>query len=285
MLNTSQGQGQATARVGLIGAKGRMGKSIATELWSLQQAGSGPSLAGLAVRAGDGLIGQPASDALGLAGCDAVSMSTLAALPDGLDVLIDFSSAAALADNLAFAREKQLPILIGTTGLDDQALSAIDAAAADIPVILAANTSLGINLLLDTVARLSATLPADLADIEIVEMHHGGKRDAPSGTALALGEAAAAGRGRSLAEIQKLSREGDTGIRPDGQIGFATLRGGDVAGEHTVIFATAGERIELTHRCTDRAVFARGAVRAAVWLAAKRGQPGRYTMSDVLGLV
>ncbi|MEM6903747.1 MAG: 4-hydroxy-tetrahydrodipicolinate reductase [Pseudomonadota bacterium] len=271
---------EAPITIGVIGAKGRMGRAIADELWQ----GQGPVLGGLAVRAGDVDLGVTAETALGLDGCSSVQLSTVGDLPADLDALIDFSSSAALAENLSFARQHGLPLLIGTTGLDANADMAINKAAADIPLILAANTSLGINLLLDTVRRLSAALPPDLADIEILEMHHGGKRDAPSGTALALGKAAAAGREQPLREVQKLSREGDTGIRPEGEIGFATLRGGDVAGEHTVIFATPGERIEVTHRCTDRAVFARGAVRAARWLADRKGQPGKYSMADVLGL-
>ena len=283
-MASDRADSQAPIRIGVIGAKGRMGRAIAGEVWARQQAGDAIVLGSLAVRSNDGQLGQSAETAMGLEGCSDIQLTTIDDMAADLDVLIDFSSVAALSENLAVAKQRGLPLLIGTTGLDADAEASIADAAGQIPVILAANTSLGINLLLDTVQRLSAALPPELADIEIVEMHHGGKRDAPSGTALALGKAAAAGRDRALADVQKLSREGDTGIRPEGEIGFATLRGGDVAGEHMVIFATPGERIEVTHRCTDRVVFARGAVRAALWLAERRDQPGEYTMSDVLGL-
>lgn len=197
------------------------------------------------------------------------------------DVLVDFSAPAALAANLAAARAAGTPIVIGTTGLGDAQHRAIDEAAADIAVLQTGNTSLGVALLCALVRDAARRLGTDW-DVEIVEMHHRQKVDAPSGTAMMLGEAAAAGLGAPLSEIGVVGRAGLTGARAEGTIGFASLRGGTVAGDHMVVFAGEGERIELAHRAEDRAIFARGAVKAALWL---RGQPaGRYTMDQVLGL-
>jgi 4-hydroxy-tetrahydrodipicolinate reductase len=197
------------------------------------------------------------------------------------DLLIDFSAPAALAAHLERALAEAKPILIGTTGLSPDHHAAIDAAAARIAVLQAANTSLGVNLLAHLVREAAARLGPDW-DIEIVEMHHRQKADAPSGTALLLGAAAAAGRNVELGAVAERGRDGITGPREPGHIGFAALRGGSVAGDHQLIFATEGERLELGHRAESRAIFARGALRAARWLHGK--QPGRYTMADVLGL-
>lgn len=197
------------------------------------------------------------------------------------DVLVDFTAPAALAANLADAVARAKPILVGTTGLGDEDQAAIDAAAERVAVLQAANTSLGVNLLAHLVFETAARL-GDEWDIEIVEMHHRAKVDAPSGTALLLGAAAAAGRGVDLAKVSDRGRDGMAGPRTPGHIGFAALRGGSVAGEHNVIFAADGERLELGHRAENRAIFARGAIRAALWL---HGKPaGRYAMADVLGL-
>ncbi|CAN5377669.1 4-hydroxy-tetrahydrodipicolinate reductase [soil metagenome] len=200
------------------------------------------------------------------------------ALARASDVLVDFSSPTALSAHLAAARAAKTPILIGTTGLDSSHQSMIDEAAQDIAIIQAANTSLGINLLTALIEQATARLGPDW-DIEVLEMHHRHKVDAPSGTALLLGAAAAKGRGKSLPELSRFDRDGR---RDEGSIGFASLRGGSVAGDHMVILATEGERIELGHRAEDRGIFARGAVKAALWLADKPA--GRYTMKDVLGL-
>ena len=200
---------------------------------------------------------------------------------DSADVFVDFSAPDALADNIAAAVAAGKPILIGTTGLTAAHQAAIDEAALRIPVLQAANTSLGVNLLAHLVREAAARLGADW-DIEIFEMHHRGKVDAPSGTALLLGAAAAEGRGVDLEAVSDRGRDGMTGTRRTGDIGFASLRGGTVAGEHQIIFAGEGERIELGHRAESRAIFARGAIAAALWLIGKA--PGRYTMADVLGL-
>jgi 4-hydroxy-tetrahydrodipicolinate reductase len=201
-----------------------------------------------------------------------------AALAKASDVMVDFSSPKAMASHLAAARAARTPILIGTTGLDSAHQALIDEAAQDIAIIQAANTSLGINLLTALIEQATARLGKDW-DIEVVEMHHRYKVDAPSGTALLLGAAAAKGRGKSLPELSRFDRDGP---RDEGSIGFASLRGGSVAGDHMVILATEGERIELGHRAEDRGIFARGAVKAALWLSDKPA--GRYTMADVLDL-
>lgn len=201
-----------------------------------------------------------------------------AALATISDVIVDFSSPKALAAHLDAARATRTPILIGTTGLDTSHQALIDTAAQDIAIIQAANTSLGINLLTALIEQATARLGADW-DVEVLEMHHRFKVDAPSGTALLLGAAAAKGRGKSLPELSRFERDGP---RDEGSIGFASLRGGSVAGDHMVILATEGERIELGHRAEDRGIFARGAVKAALWLAGKPA--GRYTMAHVLGL-
>jgi 4-hydroxy-tetrahydrodipicolinate reductase len=239
--------------IGIFGSQGRMGQAIAAITPEL-----GAQLAG-----GADIGDDPA------------------AVARKADVLVDFSSPAALEAHLAAARAAWTPIVIGTTGLGPVHHQLIDAAAAEIPVLQTGNTSLGIGLLARLVREAALRLDPEW-DIEIVEMHHRNKVDAPSGTALMLGEAAARGRGTSLAEAGVPARAGLTGARAPGTIGMASLRGGSVVGDHSVIFATAGERIELTHRADDRAVFARGAVQAALWLAGQ--QAGRYTMDQVLAV-
>jgi 4-hydroxy-tetrahydrodipicolinate reductase len=197
------------------------------------------------------------------------------------DVLIDFSTPGALKDNLEDCMVARKPIVIGTTGLEEAHHHMIDAASHSIPVLQTGNMSLGVNLLSVLVEEAARRLGHDW-DIEIVEMHHRHKIDAPSGTALLLGEAAARGRGIDLALHSERGRDGITGARKHGVIGFAALRGGSVAGDHQVILATEGERIEIGHRAENRSIFARGAIKAALWLAAQ--STGRYDMKSVLGL-
>uniref|UniRef100_UPI003340C28B 4-hydroxy-tetrahydrodipicolinate reductase n=1 Tax=Sphingomonas sp. TaxID=28214 RepID=UPI003340C28B len=203
------------------------------------------------------------------------------ALAHDAAVLIDFSTPAALERTLAAARAARTPILIGTTGLSTTHHALIDAAAGEIAVLQTGNVSLGVTLLAKLVRDAAARLGPDW-DIEIAEMHHRHKVDAPSGTALLLGEAAAAGRGITLAEAKVADRAGLTGARSEGTIGFASMRGGSVAGDHLVIFAGEGERIEIGHRAENRAIFARGAITAALWLVGKPA--GRYGMEQVLGV-
>lgn len=197
------------------------------------------------------------------------------------EVAVDFSAPAGLAGNLAAAKAAGIPLVIGTTGLEAEHFAAIESAAKAIPVLQTGNTSLGVTLLAHLVREAAAKLGPQW-DIEVLEMHHRGKIDAPSGTAKLLGEAAAEGRGIDLASSQEVGRDGNTGARSEGAIGFASLRGGTVAGEHSVILAGPEERLTLSHSAESRMIFARGAVKAASWLIGR--EPGRYTMTDVLGL-
>jgi 4-hydroxy-tetrahydrodipicolinate reductase len=238
--------------IGIYGSLGRMGQAIAAAAPDM-----GARLAG----------GADSQD----------DPATIAKLSD---VLVDFSAVQALEAHLTAAIATRTPIVIGTTGLSPRHHVLIDQAAGEIAVLQTGNTSIGIGLLQRLVREAAAQLGPDW-DIEIVEMHHRHKADAPSGTALMLGHAAAAGMGTTLAEAEVVGRAGLTGPRASGTIGLAALRGGSVVGDHSVVFATQGERIELTHRADDRAIFARGAVRAALWLAGKPA--GRYTMDQVLG--
>ncbi len=239
--------------IGIIGSAGRMGQALAAAA-----ADAGLSVAGGIDQGGDPI-----------------------ALAKASDVLIDFSSPKALVANLGAAVAAGKPILIGTTGLDADHHRSIDDAANHVAVLQTGNTSLGVTLLARLVQEAAARLGNDW-DIEIVEMHHRMKVDAPSGTALLLGEAAARGRGIKLEDHSERGRDGHTGARAPGAIGFAALRGGTVAGDHSVIFAADNERIELVHRAENRAIFAKGAVRAADWLT--RQPAGRYNMDQVLGL-
>jgi 4-hydroxy-tetrahydrodipicolinate reductase len=195
-----------------------------------------------------------------------------------ISVLLDFSHAEAFDAAVALAMGHRLALVSGTTGLDEHQQSLLDQAARHIPVLWAPNFSLGVALLEHLAEIASAKLGAGF-DAEIVEAHHRRKRDAPSGTALALGRAVARGRGAVLEHVAAFTRHGETGVRPDSEIGFAVVRGGDIVGEHTVIFAGKGERLELTHRATNRDVFAAGALRAACWIAGK--PPGRYWLADI----
>jgi 4-hydroxy-tetrahydrodipicolinate reductase len=200
----------------------------------------------------------------------------------GVDVVIDFSTAAATAGLLLRPALAGRAVVIGTTGLSADTERVLSDAARHAAVLTAANFSIGVNLLLGLTERVAAALEADNWDIEVVEAHHRRKTDAPSGTALALARAAAAGRGVDLDAVRRDGRSGDTGARPDGQIGLHAVRGGGVVGEHTVMFIGERERIELRHDALDRALFAEGALRAARWMAGRA--PGRYSMQDVLGL-
>ncbi len=237
--------------IGIIGSAGRMGAALVDAIEAAGQTHAG------GVDQGD----------------------DLAALIAASDVLVDFSSPHALEATLDACVAAGKPIVIGTTGLEERHHFLIDDAARDIAVLQTGNTSLGVNMLAALVAQ-AATQLGDDWDIEIVEMHHRHKVDAPSGTALLLGEAAAKGRGIDLKTNSERGRDGITGARGKGTIGFASLRGGSVAGDHNVIFASDNERIELTHRAESRAVFASGAIKAAIWLS-EQG-PGRYSMNQFL---
>ena len=240
-------------RFGVIGHKGRMGEALAAAIRE----------AGHVLQVGVDEGGNPEPLAV------------------QCDCLVDFSAPHALANNLAAARAANIPILIGTTGLQEEHFVILADAAKAIPVLQTGNFSLGVTLLAHLVREAASRLGPDW-DIEVLEMHHRMKVDAPSGTAKLLGEAAAEARGIALYDNMESGRHGHTGARSEGAIGFATLRGGSVAGDHSVIFAGPSERITLAHSAEDRVIFARGAVKAAEWL---HGKPaGRYRMEDVLGL-
>jgi 4-hydroxy-tetrahydrodipicolinate reductase len=241
------------ARIGIIGSEGRMGHALVRAI-----AAAGHDLAGGVDKGGD-----------------------VASLADHSDVLLDFSAPFAVEANLHAAIGAGIPILIGTTGLEDLHHAAIDAASRAIAVLQTGNTSLGVTLLAHLVREAASRLGPEW-DIEVLEMHHRMKVDAPSGTALLLGQAAAEGRGIVLGDKSERGRDGQTGAREPGAIGFASLRGGTVAGDHTVIFAGEQERLTLAHHAEDRMIFAHGAVRGAAWLIGQA--PGRYTMPQVLGL-
>jgi 4-hydroxy-tetrahydrodipicolinate reductase len=264
-------------RIGIAGCAGRMGRMLMQTVLATD----GASLAGGIERPGHGAIGADLGTLAGTAATGMAAGEDPALLFEASDAVIDFSSPAAVLEHARLAAEHACALVVGTTGLEASHRHALAAAADHVPVVVAANMSVGVTLLLGLTRRVAQVLSPDY-DIEIVEMHHRHKVDAPSGTALALGAAAADGRGIELADASVRVRDGHTGPRPAGSIGFATLRGGDVVGEHTVIFAAEGERIELTHRASSRTVFARGAVRAALWCEGRA--PGLYGMPDVLGL-
>ena len=267
----------AELRIGISGCAGRMGRMLVAEV----AATPGCTLAGGVDAPSSRDLGKDIGELAGIGAVGLAAGSDVAALLAVSDVVIEFSIPEATLAHVALAAQARKPLVIGTTGIDDKGHAALAAAAKDAPLLWAPNMSLGVNWLLALVEQTAQRLGDDY-DIEILEMHHRHKIDAPSGTALALGKAAAAGRKIDLAGKSQRVRDGITGARKRGDIGFATLRGGDNAGEHRVIFAADGEMIELSHRATSRRVFARGAVAAAQWLAPQK--PGLYSMKDVLGL-
>jgi 4-hydroxy-tetrahydrodipicolinate reductase len=241
-------------QVAIFGVSGRMGRAVVAAV----EESSGAAVKGSTTSSGDA-----------------------AAALRGADVAIEFALPQATAAHLPACVAAKRPVVIGTTGHDDAQRAQIAAAAREIAIVMAPNMSLGVNLLLKLVELTAGKLDASY-DIEVFEAHHRNKKDAPSGTALALGAAAASGRGVKLSEVAEQARHGTDAARARGAIGFSVFRGGDVVGDHTVTFAGAGERIELTHRASDRMAFARGAVQAARWLVGR--PPGLYSMKDVLGL-
>ena len=257
-------------KIGLTGASGRMGQMIASLIPEVDDL----RLVAATDRAESPMMGTAISRDHDVLISDDIHMAVQAA-----DVMIDFTQPEATLAHIAAARAAGTAIVIGTTGLSASDEAALADAAKDIAVVYCANTSVGVTLLGKVVEEVARQLGADW-DIEIVETHHNKKVDAPSGTALALGHAAAAGRGVALDDVRDSSRDGITGARKAGDIGFAVMRGGDVAGEHSVIFYGQQERVEITHRATSRVIFAKGALRAARFAAAQK--PGLYTMQDVL---
>ena len=264
-------------RIAVMGAAGRMGKIL---IEAAAQA-EGAILAAAIDRPDSSLIGVDAGELAGIGRSGVVLAADLTAVIADFDVLIDFTHPSVTLKNLAACREAGKAMVIGTTGFSVEEKGLLAEAAREIPIVFAANYSVGVNLclkLLDTAARVLG----DDVDIEIIEAHHRHKVDAPSGTALRMGEVVANALGRDLEKVAVYGREGQTGARERETIGFATVRAGDVVGDHTVLFAADGERVEITHKASSRMTFAKGAVRAAQWL---QNQPaGLYDMQDVLGL-
>lgn len=263
-------------RVTVAGASGRMGRALIAAVCAEPKA----ALTGALEREGSASLGEDAGTLAGVGELGVkVGSDALEALARS-DAVLDFTVPEATRAHLEIAAQARIVHVIGTTGLRPEDEEAIRAAARHAAIVRSGNMSLGVNLLAGLVRRAAAALPD--FDLEVVEMHHRHKVDAPSGTALLLGDAAAQGRGVDLADRSERGRDGHTGPRGAGTIGFASLRGGSVVGDHTAILAGEGERIELTHRAEDRSIFARGAVRAALWGRGRK--PGLYDMADVLGL-
>ncbi len=264
-------------RLVVVGAGGRMGRALIAAVSAME----GTVVAAAIEREGSDLIGRDAGELAGIGPLGvAVGDDALTAFA-AADGVLDFTQPAATRWYSELAAQARIAHVIGTTGLNAGDEERIAAAARHCPVVKSGNMSLGVNLVASLVRRAAKALAEDF-DIEVLEMHHRHKVDAPSGTALLLGEAAAEGRGITLADRSVRVRDGHTGPRPVGDIGFATLRGGSVVGEHSVIYAGEGERVEITHKAQDRSIFARGAVKAALWAHGRK--PGLYSMVDVLGL-
>ena len=262
--------------VGIIGVGGRMGMMILDAIIS----DPASRVSGGVVRKGSDLVGRDLGELLMLKPIDIKTTDQLVDVFLASDVVIDFSLPEACVQNIDTAVETLTPMVIGTTGLTKPQEKLLKHASDVVPLVYASNTSLGINLLFALVEQISRALP-NTFDIEILDFHHRNKVDAPSGTALSLGHAAAQGRSTDLDSVGKFSRDGDVGARVVGEIGFAALRGGDVIGEHSVIFAGGGERIEISHKTAGREIYAAGALRAAHWVV--KQVPSLYKMKDVLG--
>ncbi len=264
-------------RVAITGAGGRMGRQL---IQAVHQA-EGVVLGAALERKGSTLIGTDAGELAGVATMGVAVTDSLDSIVAAFDILIDFTRPEGTLAHLAFCRQHNKAIVIGTTGFDEAGKAAIKAASEQIGVVFAANFSVGVNVVLKLLEK-AAKVMGDYTDIEILEAHHRHKVDAPSGTALAMGEVIAETLGRDLKECAVYAREGHMGERDRKSIGFATLRAGDIVGEHTAMFADIGERVEITHKASSRMTFANGAVRAASWLAHQ--DAGLYDMRDVLAL-
>ena len=257
----------------IIGVAGRMGQALVRAACELPNQ---LTLTGAVASTTSKSLGQDAGELAGVGRLDVKVTDDLAAALARAEIVVDFSQPHATRSNLTVCRAARKPLLIGTTGFPAELNALFDEAAREIPLLVAPNTSIGVTLLLELARVAARALPPDF-DIEVVEAHHRMKKDAPSGTALALGRAAA--EGRNTTSVTTTDRNG---ARHDGDIGYAVIRGGDIVGDHTVLFAGTGEQLTLGHRATDRAIFARGAVRAALWLAGR--PPARYFMRNFLGL-
>lgn len=264
-------------RIAVAGASGRMGLCLIKAALAAQQA----ELTVAVSRPGSLAVGKDAGELAGVAPAGVVVTDDLAAALDRFDVLIDFTRPEASMNYIEICRQAGKKVVIGTTGYSDAQKAAIAAAADQVAMVIAPNFSVGVNLSLKLL-EMTAKVMGDYTDIEVIEAHHRHKVDAPSGTALRMGEVVAAALGRDLKDCAIYGREGETGARDRKTIGFSTIRAGDIVGEHTVMFADEGERVEITHKASSRMTFANGAVRAAIWLADK--PCGLFDMQDVLGL-
>jgi len=264
-------------KLAVVGVGGRMGRALI----DASHHSENTSLAVALVRDGSPLVGQDAGIVAGIGHIGVAVTHDMPGACGDFDVLIDFTSPAAVASHIKLCREHGRAIVVGTTGLNRAQRTLMEEAAADIPIVFAPNMSVGVNVVLNLLEQAARVL-GDEFDIEIVEAHHRHKVDAPSGTALRMGEVVADATGRNLEQCAIYGREGITGARDAKTIGFATVRGGDIVGDHTVLFAGIGERVEITHKASSRMTFAKGAVRAATWVAGKPA--GLYDMQDVLGL-
>ncbi len=264
-------------RVGIVGAAGKMGKTLVTMI----QESSDLDLAAAVDQPGLPVIGQDAGVVAGIKETGVYIADDLANVAHDIDVLIDFTIAAATEKNLEICHRAGTRMVIGTTGLSTSQTARLDAISHSVPLVFASNYSIGVNATFQLV-EMAASIFGDTVDVEIIESHHRHKVDAPSGTALSLGEHVAKGLGRDLTSVSRHGRHGLTGARDRETIGFHAIRGGEIVGEHTVMFIAGGERLEITHRAQSRANFAEGALRAAGWIVDQ--VPGRYDMLDVLGL-
>ena len=266
-----------TINIAVTGAAGRMGRTLIEAIATAD----GVALGAAIERPDSSLIGADAGELAGIGRNGVIVTGDLATVLSEFDVLIDFTAPVSTVANAVLCRGAGKRMVIGTTGCTADEKASIEAVASDIAMCMAANFSVGVNVCF-TLSELAARVLGDDADIEIIEAHHRHKVDAPSGTALRLGEVVAGALGRDLAQVAVYGREGQTGARAHDTIGFATVRGGDIVGDHTVLYAAEGERVEITHKASSRMAFARGAVRAAQWLVGY--STGLYDMQDVLGL-
>ncbi len=262
--------------IGIVGCGGRMGQMVVAQVCATD----GCNVAGATEHAGHTAIGQDVGALAGLGALGVKVGADAAEMIAAVDAVVDFTTPEATVEHARLAAQAGAAIIVGTTGIDDAQGEELVRAARHVPVVWAPNMSVGVTLLLALTEQVAQVLDGSF-DIEILEMHHRNKVDAPSGTALGLGRAAAAGRNAVLDDVKQAVRDGRTGARPDGEIGFATLRGGDVVGDHSVVFAGEGERVELSHKAASRKIFAAGAVRATQWAVGL--EPGLYSMRHVLG--
>ncbi|RAH39171.1 MULTISPECIES: 4-hydroxy-tetrahydrodipicolinate reductase [unclassified Halomonas] len=265
-------------RIAIVGVAGRMGRTLVNAVQQDAEA----TLAGGIVEPGSSLVGADLGELSGQGKLGVAAVDSLAQIVDDVDVLIDFTTPQVTLSNLAICAEHGKRIVIGTTGLSDDELAELDGYRDRVPMVFAPNMSVGVNLTLKLLETAARALGDEGYDIEVIESHHRHKVDAPSGTALKMGEVMADALARPLKEYGVFERVGQCGPRTDKEIGFATVRAGDIVGEHTVMFATEGERIEITHKASSRMTFAKGAVRAARWVSERPA--GRYDMQDVIGL-